>query len=71
MVLQFWIHLLQNSASFHPKINKVPLKGEIFSVNEANEHIMPKGVRKYSKYCHQLNNGKRTHTARFMGSSSC
>ena len=51
----------------HPNI-KTPLNGEIFSVNEANEKIMPKGVRKYTEYCHQLNNGKRTHTARFMGS---
>ncbi|MEC8273911.1 MAG: class 1 fructose-bisphosphatase [Bacteroidota bacterium] len=51
----------------HPNI-KTPLNGEIFSVNEANEKIMPQGVRKYTEYCHQLNNGKRTHTARFMGS---
>ena len=51
----------------HPNI-KTPLNGEIFSVNEVNEKIMPKGVRKYTEYCHQLNNGKRTHTARFMGS---
>ena len=51
----------------HPNI-KTPLKGEIFSINEANEKIMPEGVKKYAKYCHQLNNGKRTHTARFMGS---
>ena len=51
----------------HPNI-KTPLNGEIFSVNEANEKIMPEGVRKYTEYCHQLNNGKRTHTARFMGS---
>jgi len=47
---------------------KTPLNGEIFSINEANEKIMPEGVRKYTEYCHQLNNGKRTHTARFMGS---
>ena len=51
----------------HPNI-KTPPNGEIFSVNEANEKIMPEGVRKYTEYCHQLNNGKRTHTARFMGS---
>ena len=51
----------------HPNI-KTPPNGEIFSVNEANEKIMPEGVRKYAEYCHQLNNGKRTHTARFMGS---
>jgi len=51
----------------HPNI-QTPLKGEIFSVNEANEKIMPEGVRKYTQYCHQTKNGNRTHTARFMGS---
>ena len=51
----------------HPNI-KTPLNGEIFSVNEANEKIMPEGVRKYTEYCHQLIDGKRTYTARFMGS---
>jgi fructose-1,6-bisphosphatase I len=51
----------------HPNI-KTPLNGEIYSINEANENIAPEGVRKYTQYCHQTKDGKRTHTARFMGS---
>ena len=52
----------------HPNM-KSPLNGEIFSVNEANEHIMPEGVKEYTAFCHELDKqGKRTHTARFMGS---
>jgi fructose-1,6-bisphosphatase I len=52
----------------HPNM-KTPKKGEIFSINEANEKIMPLGVQKYAKFCHEIDeNGKRTHTARFMGS---
>ena len=52
----------------HPNM-KTPAKGEIFSINEANEKIMPLGVQKYAKFCHKLDqDGKRTHTARFMGS---
>jgi fructose-1,6-bisphosphatase I len=51
----------------HPNI-KTPLNGEIFSINEANEKVMPEGVRKYAQHCHETKDGKRTHTARFMGS---
>ena len=51
----------------HPNI-KTPLNGEIFSINEANEKVMPEGVRKYAQFCHELKDGKRTHTARFIGS---
>jgi fructose-1,6-bisphosphatase I len=51
----------------HPNI-KTPLNGEIFSINEANEKVMPEGDRKYAQFCHELKDGKRTHTARFMGS---
>lgn len=51
----------------HPNI-KTPLNGEIFSINEANEKVMPEGVRKYAQFCHETKDGKRTHTARFMGS---
>ena len=32
----------------HPNI-KTPLNGEIFSINEANEKVMPEGVRKYAQ----------------------
>jgi fructose-1,6-bisphosphatase I len=52
----------------HPNMT-TPKNGEIFSINEANEKIMPLGVQKYAKFCHELDsNGDRTHTARFMGS---
>lgn len=51
----------------HPDI-KTPLNGEIFSINEGNDHLVPEGVRKYTQFCHEISNGKRTHTARFMGS---
>lgn len=45
-----------------------PNNGEIFSINEGNEHVMPEGVRKYAQFCHKTINGKRTHTTRFIGS---
>ena len=52
----------------HPNMT-TPVNGEIFSINEANEKIMPEGVRKYTNFCHELDqDGNRTHTARFMGS---
>ena len=51
----------------HPDI-KTPSNGEIFSINEGNDHLMPEGVREYTQFCHETSNGKRTHTARFMGS---
>ena len=52
----------------HPNI-KTPVNGEIYTVNEANLNTMSKGVKKYVSFCQQLDeNGKRTHTARFMGS---
>jgi len=52
----------------HPNMT-TPTNGEIFSINEANEKIMPLGVQKYAKFCHELDkDGNRTHTARFMGS---
>lgn len=52
----------------HPDM-KSPHSGEIYSVNEANLNTMPEGVKKYVQYCQQTDaNGKRTHTARFIGS---
>ncbi len=52
----------------HPNM-KSPQNGEIYSVNEANLNTMPEGVKKYVQYCQQTGaNGKRTHTARFIGS---
>ena len=45
-----------------------PSNGSIFSINEANEHLVPEGVRQYTQFCHETKHGKRTHTARFIGS---
>lgn len=48
---------------------KTPQQGEIFSINEGNYHTLEKGIQRYIEFCKKLNeNGKRTHTARFMGS---
>jgi len=48
---------------------KTPEKGTIFSINEGNYNTLDKGVLDYIGYCKELNGkGKRTHTARFMGS---
>lgn len=46
-----------------------PENGTIFSINEGNYHTLEKGVKNYIAFCKELNSdGKRTHTARFMGS---
>lgn len=48
---------------------KTPQKGNIFSINEGNYKTLEKGIQNYIGYCKKLNDkGKRTHTARFMGS---
>jgi len=48
---------------------KTPEKGNIFSINEGNYNTLDKGVKDYISYCKELNKkGKRTHTARFIGS---
>jgi fructose-1,6-bisphosphatase I len=52
----------------HPNM-QTPADGEIYSVNEANLNTMPTGVKEYVAYCQQTTpEGKRTHTARFIGS---
>jgi fructose-1,6-bisphosphatase I len=46
-----------------------PENGTIFSINEGNYNTLEKGVKNYIAFCKELNSdGKRTHTARFMGS---
>lgn len=46
-----------------------PDDGGIYSVNEANYHLMPKGVQDYVDYCQEVNKtGKRKYTARYIGS---
>lgn len=52
----------------HPDM-KTPTDGGIYSVNEANYHLMPQGVRDYVDYCQEVNKtGKRKYTARYIGS---
>ena len=46
---------------------KTPDNGKIFSINEGNYSSIDKGIQNYIIYCKELKeNGKRTHTARFM-----
>lgn len=52
----------------HPNI-KTPSNGGIYSINEGNINSVSQGIKDYVNFCQQLNEaGKRTHTARFMGS---
>ena len=47
---------------------KSPEDGVIYSINEGNINTVEKGIQNYVSYCKELKeNGKRTHTARFMG----
>lgn len=46
-----------------------PENGNIFSINEGNYNSVENGIQDYVTFCKELNDkGKRTHTARFMGS---
>lgn len=47
---------------------KTPDSGKIYSINEGNTNIISKGYVNYIKECHNTIDGKRTKTARFMGS---
>jgi len=48
---------------------QTPENGNIYSINEGNYNSLDKGIQNYVTYCKALKeNGKRTHTARFMGS---
>lgn len=48
---------------------KTPNHGTIYSINEGNYQTLEKGVKDYIAFCKELNyDGKRTHTARFIGS---
>jgi fructose-1,6-bisphosphatase I len=67
-----------HSFTFDPKLEvfalvnpsvKTPETGNIYSINEGNFNSLDKGIQNYVTYCKELQgNGKRTHTARFMGS---
>ena len=52
----------------HPDM-KIPEDGGIYSVNEANYHRMPQGVKDYVDYCQEVNKAEvRKYTARYIGS---
>ncbi len=52
----------------HPNM-KVPKQGTIYSINEGNYVHFPEGVKKYIKYCQELNvEENRPFTSRYIGS---
>jgi fructose-1,6-bisphosphatase I len=52
----------------HPDI-KTPPDGSIYSVNEGNYIHFPDGVKKYIKYCQEINkNSGRPYASRYIGS---
>jgi fructose-1,6-bisphosphatase I len=52
----------------HPDI-KTPDKGKIYSINEGNYPHFPDGVKKYIKYCQEVNGeSNRPYTSRYIGS---
>ncbi|MCT4639535.1 MAG: class 1 fructose-bisphosphatase [Bacteroidales bacterium] len=52
----------------HPDI-KTPDKGKIYSINEGNYPHFPDGVKKYIKYCQEINGeSNRPYTSRYIGS---
>jgi fructose-1,6-bisphosphatase I len=50
----------------HPDM-KFPEKGQIYSVNEGNYRLFPKPVKKYIKYCQQVEED-RPYSHRYIGS---
>jgi fructose-1,6-bisphosphatase I len=52
----------------HPDI-KTPASGRIYSINEGNYIKFPDGVKKYIKYCQEIDPAtKRPYTSRYIGS---
>jgi fructose-1,6-bisphosphatase I len=52
----------------HPEI-KTPENGSIYSVNEGNYSHFPEGVKKYIKYCQEIDKESgRPYTSRYIGS---
>lgn len=48
---------------------RVPEEGSIYSVNEGNYVKFPQGVKKYIKYCQEMDDDtKRPYTSRYIGS---
>jgi fructose-1,6-bisphosphatase I len=50
----------------HPNI-KIPLEGNIYSINESNYLYFSQGVKDYLKYCQEFKQGN-PYTARYIGS---
>ena len=52
----------------HPKM-KIPENGKMYSINEGNYIHFPDGVKKYLKYCQEIDDAtKRPYTSRYIGS---
>jgi fructose-1,6-bisphosphatase I len=52
----------------HPDI-KTPKEGKIYSVNEGNYGYFPAGIKKYIKYCQEMDESSgRPYTSRYIGS---
>jgi fructose-1,6-bisphosphatase I len=52
----------------HPDM-KIPEKGNIYSINEANYIYFPEGVKEYLRYCQEDDpNTNRPYTTRYIGS---
>ncbi len=48
---------------------QIPQKGKIYSINEGNYVHFPDGVKKYLKWCQELDEGSnRPYTSRYIGS---
>ncbi|ENY71720.1 fructose-1,6-bisphosphatase [Aeromonas diversa CDC 2478-85] len=48
---------------------RIPQEGKIYSINEGNYIKFPDGVKKYLKYCQELDEAtQRPYTARYIGS---
>jgi fructose-1,6-bisphosphatase I len=52
----------------HPNI-RIPERGNIYSINEANYNWFPEGVKQYIKYCQQEDKAtNRPYSTRYVGS---
>lgn len=52
----------------HPNM-RIPQDGYIYSVNEGNYIHFPEGIKRYIKYCQEIDPGtKRPYTSRYIGS---
>jgi fructose-1,6-bisphosphatase I len=51
----------------HPNI-KFPKESTIYTINQANYELFSTGMKKYADFCQKQKNGKRSYTARYIGS---